>query len=68
VPILSGEDILAGDDWVATVDDAIGAAIGRAWSCVLVRVVPGEVAVSGPPPISLEPGEIGCSAAWAASG
>jgi hypothetical protein len=66
--ILSGDDILAGNDWIDTVDGAIGVAIGRDRSCVMARVVPDDVRVERPAPISLEPGEVGCSAAWAARG
>ncbi|NED98254.1 hypothetical protein G1H11_23415 [Phytoactinopolyspora alkaliphila] len=64
--VLTSDDVLAGDDWVTSVDGAIGVAIGKDKSCVMARVVPGEVRVVRPPRISLEPGEVGCSAAWAA--
>ncbi|WP_129669134.1 hypothetical protein [Phytoactinopolyspora endophytica] len=66
--ILSSDDIVTGDDWVVTVDDAVGVAIGRDRSCVMAQVVPDEVTVWRPRRISLEPGEVGCSASSAAGG
>jgi hypothetical protein len=66
--VLDGDEILAGNDWVSTVNGVIGVAIGRDTSCVLARISPHEVGVWRPPRISLEPGEVGCSAAWAARG
>ncbi|NEE01823.1 hypothetical protein [Phytoactinopolyspora halotolerans] len=64
--ILSSDDVLAGDDWVETIDEVIGLAVGRGRSCVLARVTADDVAVWHPDRISLEPGEVGCSASSAA--
>lgn len=66
--LLSAAEILAGDDWVATVDGAVGVAIGRQMECVMARVRKSEVLVWRPRWISLVPGEVGCSAPWAARG
>ncbi|NDL57315.1 hypothetical protein F7O44_09560 [Phytoactinopolyspora sp. XMNu-373] len=66
--ILNSNDVLAGDDWLVTVDNAIGIAIGQDRECVLGRVTAHEVRVWHPPRIALERGEIGCSASWAARG
>jgi hypothetical protein len=66
--ILDGDVILAGDDWIVTMDGAIGVAIGRGFSCVMARIGEAGVDVWRPRRISLELGEIGCSAAMAANG
>lgn len=65
--ILNGDDILTGDDWIVTIDNVIGVAIGRWESCVTAAVGPGEdVDVWTPDRMVLVPGEVGCSASWAA--
>lgn len=67
--LLREDEAMAGDDRVATADDgAIGVAVGSRGECVLARLVPGNVSVWRPPQISQAPGEIGCSASWAARG
>lgn len=64
--LLSVDDALDGRS-VATDGDAVGVAVGVRRECIMVRVSPGEVSVWVPDRISLEPGEVGCSAAAAAS-
>ncbi len=56
------------DDSVAVVDDAVGVAVGRGTACVFVRVAPADVTVWVPDRMSLQPGEMGCSPAAAATG
>lgn len=65
--ILNGDDILTGDDWIVTIDNnVIGVAVGRQTSCVVARIDVEDVAVWTPDRMVLVPGEVGCSASWAA--
>lgn len=53
-------------DSVASVR-AVGVAVGRGSECIMIRIEAGDVNVWAPSRVSLEPGEVGCSAAAAAS-
>lgn len=64
----SGDVLGPTDEWLTTVDGVIGVALGQDRSCVLAQVSPDGARVWHPPRISLEPGEVGCSAGWAAHG